>query len=113
MGCVEAAPKGVENRNLPTHSRSTESLAVSTSVRRFRSFSFPNPTLLPGVSCVLPNGNARAFAGAVGREAVLWDNVVPGFGPRARPNGDKTWIVLWRYNGPVVWADIAQPNSNP
>ena len=45
---------------------------------------------------------ARAFMPADGREAVLWDSVVPGLGLRARPNGRKTWIVYRRCNGSVV-----------
>ena len=45
---------------------------------------------------------ARAFAPAVGREAVLWDSIAPGFGLRVRPNGRKTWIVHRRCNGSVV-----------
>ena len=46
--------------------------------------------------------DARAFAAADGREAVLWDSIAPGLGLRARPNGRKTWIVHRRCNGSVV-----------
>lgn len=33
---------------------------------------------------------------------MLWDSIALGLGLRARPNGDKTWIVRRRCNGSVV-----------
>ena len=45
---------------------------------------------------------ALAFRPADGREAVLWDSAVSGFGLRVRPNGRKTWIVHLRRNGSAV-----------
>ena len=45
---------------------------------------------------------ALAFRPADGREAVLWDSTVSGFGLQVRSNGRKTWIVHLRRNGSAV-----------
>ncbi len=50
----------------------------------------------------ITTAGAHAFASADGREAVLWDSAAPSLGPRARPNGRKTWIVHRRCNGSGV-----------
>ena len=41
----------------------------------------------------LTDTRARAFAPPPGREVVLWDTAVKGFGLRVLPGGSRTWIV--------------------
>ena len=55
-----------------------------------------------GARTKITDARARAFAPAHGREAVLWDSLVIGFGLRVRPSGSKTWIVHRRCSGSVL-----------
>ncbi len=55
-----------------------------------------------GTRTRITDARARRFAPAPGREAVLWDSVVTGFGLRVRPGGSKTWIVHRRSSGSVL-----------
>ena len=50
----------------------------------------------------LTDARARAFAPMPGREAVLWDTVVRGFGLRVRPHGGKSWVVHRRQGDGVL-----------
>ena len=50
----------------------------------------------------LTDARARAFAPVPGREAVLWDAVVRGFGLRVRPHGGKSWVVHRRQGDGVL-----------
>ena len=50
----------------------------------------------------ITDARARAFKAPPGREAVLWDGVVSGFGVRALPSGRKTWFVHRRVGNGLV-----------
>ena len=45
---------------------------------------------------------ARVFTPPPGREAVLWDSIVPGLGLRVRSTGRRTWIVHRRLGRSVL-----------
>ena len=64
-----------------------------------------------GTRTRISNARARAFKAAPGREAVLWDDDVPGLGLRARASGRKTWIVHRRVGSAVVKRTLSAPDA--
>ena len=50
----------------------------------------------------ITEAGVRNFTPPPGREAVLWDSIVPGLGMRVRANGRRTWIVHRRLGPGVV-----------
>ena len=50
----------------------------------------------------ITDDKARVFTAPPGREAVLWDSVVPGLGVRVRSTGRRTWIVHRRLRPGVI-----------
>ena len=61
----------------------------------------------------ITDARARAFKAPPGREAVLWDGVVSGFGVRALPSGRKTWFVQRRVGNGFVKRTLSAADAMP
>ena len=65
-----------------------------------------------GKRSAITDARVGAFKAPPGREAVLWDGVVPGLGVRALPtSGRKTWIVHRRVGSAVAKRTLAAPDA--
>jgi len=66
-----------------------------------------------GTRTRITDARARRFAPPPGREAVLWDSEVTGFGLRVRSGGPKTWIVHRRSAGSVLRRSLGSLEAVP
>ena len=61
----------------------------------------------------LTDARARAFAPPPGREGVLWDADVTGFGLRVLPGGSRSWVVHRRRRGGVLKRTLGPIDALP